>query len=278
MVAPRVRRLVRAVGPVHRFGRAARLRLAQSRNRRFVARKAGDRPAPPSCTFFVIAQARTGSYLFSSLLDSHPEVACGDEVLNPDFRVGLPPGPHPIGTVRRHLRNSVWSLDAPVVGAKLLVGHFQVAGYPPEMLVADFPAARLFVLYRRNVFEQFVSLKRAQALGRWKTRGDQGREPPHRLRIDPAEFEVFADQKLANLQRLLQVRKIRERAEVLAYEDFSTRPQEIFASRVFPRLGVVSLPVQTQLRRTRQHHLESVVENYREVEDLARWEIQDIGL
>ncbi|MEM0913866.1 MAG: hypothetical protein AAGK09_04570 [Planctomycetota bacterium] len=165
-------------------------------------------PGPPRATRFVIlTMARTGSYMLSSALNSHPQVACFGELLkrNPlneidvlDFPQRRPDAAEWIE--RRHERPIEFvdtvldaaDTEASCVGFKLMIPQ------SPAMLdrVCEGGAFRVVLLTRENALASYASGRIARATGQGVVmRGDE--VIAAKTTFDADDFERFRRRRAA---------------------------------------------------------------------------------
>ena len=227
----------------------------------------------PSTTFLILAEQRTGSNLFESYLESHPEVETAGEILEPTARFPFEPRRRP--SPRRgtwYVRDSVLALASSTVGARLMLHQLEDFGITVEMLAKSLPGAKIIVLFRRSSFDRYVSLSLARKTGRWtQTTGDT-LPPPRRQSILVIREDFLRDhqEKVTAYRRLVKTLEehFTDGYVVVAYEDLVMNAQDIFSFSVFPFLKLAPHPVSTDFLKQRTDPVDLVVENLSELSDL----------
>jgi LPS sulfotransferase NodH len=237
-----------------------------------------------SRTLIILATARSGSNLLVSYLDSLPEVAVWGELLDPDYWQGIPRGADR-DAVHRHLLGVFASRPAPITGFKIIFDQLQRAGLTLDDLHSLFPDARYLVLYRRDLFAQFISVERARLTDEW-VKPESG--PARRVKLKPTRNQFLYFRKVVREQYARALRRdwLRQSALILDYETLAESPQGLFDRRILPWLGLESarrrsllqrLPgasreepvrVSTRLEKQITEPLSEIVENYHEFSDL----------
>jgi LPS sulfotransferase NodH len=124
--------------------------------------------------FVILCMGRTGSSHLRSLLDSHPQIACLGEVLDPrGFGYDRARGP------REYVSTFFKGLDARVRGFKLPLDS--IIQVPESLDLVDDPSMRIVRLKRPNYLAHFVSNEMARASGVWHSH--DGPAPNLRLQI-----------------------------------------------------------------------------------------------
>jgi hypothetical protein len=172
---------------------------------------------------YLIATPRSGSTWLLNALNCFEEISMQGELLNPaqgHVLVGLlPPKLVPWwirGTLARKSRlnkgeRASWS------GFKLFLDEFNSQIVPPN--------SRYVLLYRRNILEQFVSLKLAYQRNSWVQHHPEKTELP-KITINSDEFLAFRSHLVDSYQRLL--RQLPDSHGVLiAYEDMLSHQAEL---------------------------------------------------
>ncbi|MBI4432320.1 MAG: sulfotransferase domain-containing protein [Candidatus Omnitrophica bacterium] len=211
---------------------------------------------------FIIATRRSGSNFLLSLLNSVPAVEMAAEILNPDMYYGLRWSGLSKKAVLRHIRHSIYDGDQAVCGAKLLMFQMEAHGVTVEDVRSLFPKARFIILYRRSLFDQFVSLKIAEGSGIWQSTDET--PLPQSLRVDTEEYRAFCSTIRSYYGDLLRHAWLRECSIMVDYESLVESPQGIFNAMIFPFLRLPVSKVSSALRKqNRQGH--ALVQNYNEV-------------
>jgi len=212
----------------------------------------------PEVRFLVLAQGRTGSTLLTGSLDSHPEIRCADEILR--F-----PRVAPVFYVERASRR---------VPARAFGFHVKPMQLAKVQGIADWPGFleamrargwRIVHLWRENALAQFLSWKRAEALGRTHARSSR-EVSAARVRLDPRAIVRKLDLRVRSVEaERAALRRIPHVA--LCYErdlcDPAARAHAL--RRVLGHIGVAEAPMSSPLRRTGGLPLAAMIENYDEI-------------
>lgn len=171
--------------------------------------------------FAVVCEARSGSGYLCSALDSHPALACHDELFNPALavrRYGVGPfqrsgQPNPRRYIEAVQRHTQACSGARRVGFKL---HFRHDPAVLELLLGD-PRQRIILLHRRDKLAQWASYRLARVTGQWaRPKDDDGLHPVERVPFKLRPFCLFLVH-----QRGWERQVLRSRPDCLpvAYED-----------------------------------------------------------
>jgi LPS sulfotransferase NodH len=232
------------------------------------------RPAPePPHPTFILCTLRTGSNLLISYLNSVPGLSFAGEVLHPDQMAGLPRSGVSQDAVIQHIRYSLKRCGQDRCGVKLPADHLKWHGLDARQLHQRFPSSRLIVLYRRSLADQFLSLKLARATGRWVGFNAKTPSSDTKVHIDRDQFLKYAKQGKGFYSATINLNGVRTHAIVLSYEELVENVQGVFDEKLFPLLGMTSLPVATRMVKQNRKGPQHVVENYERVKDL--WENPD---
>lgn len=226
----------------------------------FYLRRRAKRP------FVLLATRRSGTNLFLSYLNSVSSVSFAGEVLHPEMYYGLRERFITKGAVLRHIRHTLNALPTEVCGIKLLYMRLKFHHVSLEDVLRVSPETRFFVLYRRSLAEQFLSLKIAQTTNQWMW-SDRFRLP-EKIRLDPDEMLAHYHLKRSWYREIFQNPSVAGRVLVLAYEDIVAGPQRVFDERVFPFLGIAGGPVRTGLVKQNTKRPGEIVENFDAVRHL----------
>ncbi len=212
----------------------------------------------PAARFVVLAEARSGSSLLCSLLDSHPHIRCEGEILR-----------------HRHPRlDPLVFLDGHAARARLKGAQaygFKLLASPDwwnQKALAHEDIPRLvehgFVvvgLRRRDMLAKAVSWLHAKTLGQWRWRelDDDAR----------STITVTADELYEALERVEVADRIQQDVASefaslsLVYEDdlVDAAAQQATAARIAELLGLPPAPVRSELKKTAPPRLADRVAN-----------------
>jgi len=227
------------------------------------------RPRPVQKNCFILCSQRTGSNLLVSYLNCLPAVSFGSEILANN----LPNSLRAVGISKkaalRHLRHFLNYLGRPLCGAKLMFPHLQMRNISLRELHKEFPQAQWIVIYRRNIFDQYLSYKMAWQASQWRLlrQCDRPKLEKIRIQLDCNDALTHRDWLLQSYKEILETPEIHERALWLSYEELSADPQKVFAEVVCPYLGVPASAVSTKLIKQNIWRYPEIISNYEEVKD-----------
>ena len=221
---------------------------------------------PVSDPLFIICEARTGSTLLGDYLNSHPMVTCEFEILNQ----GKIPN---LGFVRFeqdvifYLETLFKAMKGKIKCGKIHFPHFDDFSISVDHLLEWFPHARFIILYRGSLLDQFVSLKLAEATGRWiaiRPKEETDRE----VAIDIAELLAFAQATKNQYEQLANHPPLRGRHLTISYEELASDASRTFERKIWPFLDIPPFPLRTVLRKQNRRSVRESVSNFHEVESL----------
>jgi len=165
--------------------------------------------------FLVLGAARTGSTLLVDYLNCHPLIRCRSEILNPDHELYGNPRAMDHERLRLHVEAHFARPPRVVAGAKILTYQLDELDFCLRDLLDVLRGPAVIVLYRRQVIEQFVSLRIAERSGRWHSTKHVNDDS---IRLEPEQFAAFAEREhrmwRANIAALAETR-----AHYLSYEE-----------------------------------------------------------
>lgn len=219
---------------------------------------------------FITGSGRSGSQLLLTYLNNLPGFSlCQNEPLHPrqldlhglKFRSGR--------QALAWLDCLMHDLPHEMTGAKLLNWHFELHGLNLAMIQKAFPGAKFINIYRRNVFEQFVSFKTAKASNVWHRTEGQTRFNLPAFYFDRSEFAVYEGSVRYFHEMLHTQLKEGENLLSAAYEDLNEDPAQLFSQKIGPFLGLPSVPeLKTHLVKSIESSYADFIVNYDEVRDL----------
>ena len=215
---------------------------------------------------FIVCEARTGSTLLGDYLNSHPMVVCEFEILNQGEIAHL-------GVVRtqREVRFYLETLFKTIRGkikcGKIHFSHFDQFGINIDHLLHWFPQARFIILYRGSLLDQFVSLKLAEATGRWIAKSRE-EETDQEISIDMPELLAFVEATKNQYKQLADHPPLCGRHLTISYEELASNASRTFETKIWPFLDIPSFPLKTALHKQNRRPARESVSNYHEVESL----------
>jgi len=231
--------------------------------------------------FVAFGLARSGTTLLIRLLDSHQQILCMGEILQPERTTC-----HPTYSIPRYqlyqeqsASNRLFSKIArefalkryldwifatyrnEAVGFKLMLIQLQEYPYVAEyMQQAQF---RIIHIVRENLLKQHVSFVRAQATDQWVSK-----KPVSQMKVKIGVGELLDDLKDLEKQQQLQAQLIAQMQLPhiqLVYE----RLAEDYSQALRPVLDFLGVnrefELNTKLRKITSDDLSQVIENYQEV-------------
>lgn len=219
----------------------------------------------PTTRFVLFGPGRSGSTLLVSLLDSHPDIYCEDEILHD-------PVLFPLRYVRCRARLS--SKD--VYGFKLLSYQLQTVQkrITPVLLLRELDRADFKIVYlsRRNALRHALSNLYARRTQVFHHRITDGELVRPRVHIDLQELITWME----GLERTrnFEIEALRGFDYLpLVYEDDleNSACHQQAVDRLTQYLGISSASVATEMVKITGKHLADTVENYEElVEFISR--------
>ncbi|WP_094359931.1 sulfotransferase [Mycobacterium marinum] len=137
--------------------------------------------------FVILTQPRSGSQHLVNLLNTHPNIICHDEILNPGYRHGH----HTDNLDEHNLFNTMFvnypnpdnKTNPAAIGWKILGGHLNYRPFTFKNLL-NWPNIHIIVLERQNQLECIRSEAQAITRRRWKvTKPPKGQLPT--VHLDP---------------------------------------------------------------------------------------------
>jgi hypothetical protein len=228
--------------------------------------------------FIILATPRSGSRLVSSMLASHPDVTCYDEIFTPHGSNRLAIGPVPVGGVIAdpmtvsydHVTNLGhryydWFFeqyhDVSYVGFTL---HLLNNRQHTRWALADKCATKILVR-RSNLLAQFVSWQNARIQNKWVLGRDEVRPAQDKLRVEPGEFEWYVDQQLKGWSK---VRSYCERHRIEYHTVIYETISETFLRPLLLKLGLEPLSLKAGFRKQARGPVSDRIQNWA---FLKRW-------
>ena len=220
----------------------------------------------PQRHFLILGQYRSGTTLLVSLLNSHPDIHCGHEILLPqNAKVLLSP--------KYFIKGQAARYNKKVYGFKVMWPQLKRQRLiNPEKLLHDLyeEGWKFIYLKRLNIFHQTISHLVASARGQWHYHADDLSERPlvtidcDRLLKRMSWNEVLYREETAVTQNLPHLPLVYEQNLLHAENHQQT------AKHIFQFLGLQSVPVKTDFVKVSPRHLSDIIQNYEEVIDFVR--------
>lgn len=204
--------------------------------------------------FIVLSQPRSGTHFLRGMLNSHPNIWCAGELLNPAHSCGNLAAACYLAYERKlPFRNRVMSR-----GFVIHVGHF-LHGYRPEILdwLREDGAIRIVRLERRNVLRMVVSREVAERTGCWVAAAGTPLPPPAAIRIEPHRILRKIRTRL-NERAAIDNANLPNQSLTVNYEELSAANSQ----RLLEFLGVSHQPLLPCTKRTGGQPLRNLLENY----------------
>ena len=213
----------------------------------------------PEHRFVIFAQGRSGSTLMTSLLDSHPEIRCHDELLQ---RPRLAP--------LRYIDQVARTASASHHGFHLKIYQLKwnQRGQDPHafMDALESRGMRIIYLWRENVLDTNFSNYFARATGVWHYRSNDSNRPDLKIRIDPDELHRSLDKSTQFLKEERDVLSGRSFCEVNYERDLlSSEHRDVAMQRIQEFLGVTQHVLKSPLKKSVKRPIADLIENYDEI-------------
>jgi LPS sulfotransferase NodH len=216
----------------------------------------------PAHRFVIFAQGRTGSTLLTSLLDSHPDIRCADEILR---RPRLDPVRH-VERAARTTSGSAYGFHVKCYQLSRLQRQDDWAAFLTTLHERNW---KIIYLRRDNLFEHVISGFFAKAAGRYHydTNGEERR--PETLEIEPPRLMKWLEQRhrlrneeVAALSGLPHIELVYER------DLRDPEPRKLALDRAQELIGVPVRPLTTSLQKSVTKPLPELISNYAEIRAL----------
>lgn len=264
--------------------RVQRLKSLPENSARLVARRVVDvirfrENRVPVDPLFVLATPRTGSTFLVECINSLSDAAIRGEVLHPDKLLLTGSLERRSTTALRQIRRGLGADRAQIRGAKILLDQLADRHLSVEELLADYPQARIILLWRRHLGAQYVSHRLGQISGVWHRRtGARKAPPPQMIELSANEYRVWKSETLEMYNAAMPTLSASpERTLMLEYEDVSADPVGCMR-QVAHFLGVPPARPYSSLRKLGTRPLDERVSNYQELAQLLQEEMRFTGV
>lgn len=205
--------------------------------------------------FLLLSQPRAGTHFVGGLLNTHPQITCVDEPMNPAVnRADIP---------ARTIAEFIWQQsERPASGFMMHWNqHAEAGGLGAGFLDDLAQDVRVVWVTRRDALATIVSRRIAEITGLW-----QSSEPTTvRLTLSPADLSAAYEEMKRERDEIARWMRGRESALAVVYEDAVRAPDmprvQAFLQVDFTPLDVSQCGVTRQERRL----LSQVVQNYHEL-------------
>ena len=179
--------------------------------------------------FFIYTTPRTGSYFMVDCLNRTEGVRIAGEALNPDASIGIAYGASK-DQCRSHLEEVVYSQSADIAGAKIMLTQMNLHVLKLRELLAWFPKARGTLLFREDLFAQYLSIQKAKVMGSWKTQANREIQE-QQIELDPDQYLKWCRYTLGLYDSAVQDADF-SRIDVISYEVFCHDPAAALRSLI----------------------------------------------
>lgn len=215
--------------------------------------------------FFIFGQGRTGSTLLVTMLDSHPEIHCEDELL-------FHPRLFPMG----YIRGICGASTKPVVGFHVKIYQLLYDQKMPEPQVFldrlredDW---KMIFLKREDIFRHAVSPILAQARNLWHVgKTGEALNPPTSVRLNPDQVVAAVRQRQTYRKMEAEIVSDFPHLEICYERDlFDSTQRQRTSGRLCEYLGVAKQNLTSPLKATTSRSLKDAIENFGEIEHAMR--------
>jgi LPS sulfotransferase NodH len=225
--------------------------------------------------FIILGYGRTGSTTFRKLLSQHPQVHAYGEVFRRGKRRPPPeangrrfaPGMDPVAFLNEEVYGSPNEFDKRCIGFKLF--HFHGRGdsktYRLWPHLVESRDLRIIFLTRRNLFDSYVSLKRAKRSGQFGFSELGAPSEAHKasFKVELADCQRYLRTQSAAMARL-QVLFGGHQTLQIEHETLFSAPQETLG-QAFRFLGEEPIAVEVKDRKLNRVAHKDGITNYAEV-------------
>ena len=221
---------------------------------------------------FIIASARSGSYLLLSYLESHPEIYSLGEIINPDIVRGIRDRNISKREVLFHIKASLNSSKKRIGIAKLLSYQMKSHNLDIDEIRNEFPNAQFIVLYRKSLIEQYISYELSKASGIWKIdkkkSSKKWKENDNKINVTPTELESFCSEIKEFYNNIFNKKWVQDEALLLSYEELVQIPKDFLSKKLFSFLGLPEVEIETEMKKMNEKNIEDIVENYTSIKNI----------
>lgn len=235
--------------------------------------------------FVILTQARTGSTMLQTMLNSHPEIECFGEVFNPAVSNGYEKWKDRFFLRRlanKYIRDYavekyLTSLASPgsekplsAIGFKVIYpGQFdRWSGLRYFWRTRDF---KVVSLIRKNILRKYLSSRIANIEGKWSAKEARSKNKNISVVVDTRDMMRYIDRVSRIYESIGQLTQ-EFRGIKITYEDLSSN-KEVVITQVLDYLGNIELH-ENALRATtvkqNPERMDQIIENYEEVCSVLR--------
>ncbi|OAD19126.1 hypothetical protein THIOM_005255 [Candidatus Thiomargarita nelsonii] len=214
----------------------------------------------PCQKFIIFCSPRVGSGLLSGLLNLHPDIHVDDVILSHNRVKKLF---FPI----RYIKGYSLAFEKPVYGFKIHPANLAYQKLDAQKFLLKLHQAgwKIIHMKRANIVRQQISLMIATQRNQWIDTVENS--------LKNSKYYINIEEFIKKIQRqethLFNEKKVLEQIPhiTITYEDdlLIAGQHQKTADRVFEYLGIESIPVKTQFKRTTTDKLSDFIENYEEI-------------
>lgn len=213
---------------------------------------------------FIVATGRSGSNMLVELINSIDNVFMRME---PDIANIQVEGKEALTAIEtalhteRHIPTN--KKDYNVTGCKFLDTHVWLCNLNEEVLKSYPYDVKIIHLYRKNILDQFLSLKLAEKNNKWiSVSHKDGTYDDYDITVDLKEFQKYEDHKKRKYQEYLSKFP---NAYIVDYESLSEDPQTFFDSGLFQYLEVEPCPIMFKTKKQSKKTKNDIITNIDEI-------------
>ena len=216
---------------------------------------------------FLFSPPRTGSSLLSAYTNQHPDLHDCGEVLNQRIARGLSHRKFGAKPAIRHIKKTMLATDKPYCLMKLHFNHLKDRKTPLQDLLESFPNAKIVVLLRQSILEQYCSQVIATETRNFTN--TKNNNSPLVFNLDFAKWESYRASQVKAYRDALSVLDQKGSPYVLiTYEDLSSNPDGIVNRQMFPFLGLAPVELANPvLKKQEKREVDQIISNYEELDD-----------
>lgn len=215
--------------------------------------------------FFIFGQGRTGSTLLVTMLDSHPQIHCEDELLF-----------HPRLFPMLYIRGKCVATEKPVTGFHVkcyqLTRDQGMKEARPFIERLNREGWKMIFLRRQEVFKHAVSPILAKARNLWHIgKGNESTSPTEAVSLKPEAVvgAIRGREKFTRIEEEI-VREIKHLPLVYEQDLQTPEQRERTSARLCEYLGVESQILSSPLKATTSKSIASSISNFQEVAEAVR--------
>jgi hypothetical protein len=212
-------------------------------------------------TIVVLSSYRFGSSLMMNYLSAQPNIRRRGEILNPDEIVYGNFAGASRGRVLTHIRAMSFTPPGRIAMVKLMDSQIEDHGLKLDDIISALDQPYIVAVYRRDLLSAYVSLCIAEQNGIWYSTNQI-----NDLRIS-IELSALRDYvRNTRLRWMHYSARLRNynRSIIVAYEDFSERPEDVM-NRIFDFFGFPRRGPVTETVRQNPAPASRKIENYNEL-------------